>query len=265
MSNIKQLFKRNSHNLILKGLSGLGRSINRMYENRNHDPYSNGESTILKKINSIKPTTIFDGGANVGGYSLLTNKFCPNSKIYAFEPVASTFNLLKKNIEPNKNIFPINSGLFNENKKRKIKIYNSHTHSSLYEIKGIDYSVQKTELIELITGDLFMENNSINKIDLLKLDVEGAELDALKGFEKSFSQNKIRIIQFEYGYINITSKNLLIDYYEFFKKYNYIVGKIYPKNVEFREYHFKHEDFIGPNYIAIHESDNLLKNLLKDR
>lgn len=265
MGKLKQLFKRNTRNIILKTLAGFGRSMNRLYENRNHDPYSNGESTVLEKLNTLLPKIIFDGGANVGDYSLLASEYCKNAKVYSFEPVESTYELLKNNISANKNINPVNSGLYSENVKKEIKIYNSHTHSSLYEIKGIDYAVQKTEIIELVTGDSFMEHNSIDKIDFIKLDVEGAELDAIKGFEKSLVNNKIRMIQFEYGYINITTKNLLADYYDFFKKYNYIIGKIYPKHVEFRAYHFKHEDFIGPNYIVIHESDNALKNLLSNR
>ena len=43
-------------------------------------------------------------------------------------------------------------------------------------------------------------------IDLLKLDLEGAEYDALLGFEESIKKGIIKIIQFEYGYINITTK-----------------------------------------------------------
>ncbi len=265
MGTLKQFYKRNTHNAFLKGLAGLGRAMNRLYENRNYDSDSNGEATILKKLKSFQPKIIFDGGANVGKYSLLAAEFCTYSKIYAFEPVASTFELLKKKVSAHQNIIPINAGLYNEQVKKEIKIYDSHTHSSLYEIKGIDYSVQKKELIELVTGDSFMKENKIEKIDFLKLDIEGAELNALQGFEKSLSENKIRMIQFEYGYINITSKNLLVDYYDFFKKYNYLLGKIYPKTVEFRNYKFKHEDFIGPNFIVVHESDISLKNLLSGR
>lgn len=236
-----------------------------MYENRNYDSDSNGEATILKKLETLQPKIIIDGGANVGKYSLLAAEFCTDAKIYAFEPVVTTFELLKKKISAHQNIIPINAGLYNELVKKEIKIYDSHTHSSLYEIKGIDYSVQKTEMIELVTGDSFMKENKIEKIDFLKLDIEGAELNAMQGFEKALSENKIRMIQFEYGYINITSKNLLVDYYDFFKKYNYILGKIYPKTVDFRNYKFKHEDFIGPNFIAVHESDLSLKNLLTGR
>ena len=49
MLRLKRLFKRNSHNNLLKALAGFGRAINRLYENRNHDIYSNGELTLLKK------------------------------------------------------------------------------------------------------------------------------------------------------------------------------------------------------------------------
>ncbi len=265
MNPLKRIFKQNTHNKLLGALAGFGRSMNRLYENRNHDVFSNGEATILKKLNSLHPQIIFDGGANVGDYSLLVNKYCPDAKVYCFEPVVSTFELLTKNISKNEKITAVNSGLFKVHEKKEIKIYNSHTHSSLYEIKGIDYAVKKTEIIDLVKGDSFLEENKISKVDLLKLDVEGAELDAIIGFENSLKNKKIRAIQFEYGYINITSKNLLADYYDFFKKHDFILGKIYPKHVEFRDYKFKHEDFIGPNFLAIHKSDTELFNLLSRR
>lgn len=100
-----------------------------------------------------------------------------------------------------------------------------------------------------------MKENNISHIDLLKMDIEGAEFDALYGFEKSLAGGKIKAIQFEYGYINITTKKLLIDYYNLFESHDYILGKIFPKNVEFRKYDFKYEDFIGPNFIAVKKSE----------
>ncbi len=265
MGTLKQFYKRNTHNAFLKTLAGFGRSLNRLYENRNYDVHSNGEEVVLKKLSSFNPAIIIDGGANIGDYSLLAGSHCPSAKIFSFEPVVSTFKLLKHKTANNKNIIAVNTGLYNTNKKQEIKIYDSHTHSSLYEIKGIDYSVQKTEVIELVSGDSFMHENKIEKIDFLKLDIEGAELHALQGFEKALAENKIRMVQFEYGYINITTKNLLIDYYDFFKKHNYLIGKIYPGKVEFRNYKFKHEDFIGPNFIALHASDSELQKSLSVR
>ena len=98
----------------------------------------------------------------------------------------------------------------------------------------------------------------------MKLDLEGAEYEALKGFEESLRNKNIRVVQFEYGYMSISTKKLLIDYYELFYSYGYIVGKIFPKKVEFRDYNLKHENFIGSNYIAIAREDRELITCLKN-
>jgi hypothetical protein len=105
MPNVKRFFKRNSHNNLFKGLAGLGRAINRFYENRNHDFYSNGEFTVLQKISKFNPSVIIDGGANIGEYSLLINDLSPSSQIYSFEPVKSTFEKLKKMLPVQKILF----------------------------------------------------------------------------------------------------------------------------------------------------------------
>ncbi len=262
MLALKRIFKRNTHNLLFKLISSAGRSINRLYENRNHDTQSNGEEWLLKRIAAVKPKLIFDVGANTGKYCLLAKKHNPTSNVVCFEPVNSTFSKLESAVKSLSNVTLVKSGLFSENKKITINIYPSHTHASLYQLKAVPYESTGKEEIDLIMGDDYMKSQKIEIIDLLKLDVEGAELDAIKGFENALKQKKIRIIQFEFGYINITTKNLLIDYYEYFNQLGYIVGKLYPKNVAFRPYKFKHEDFIGPNMIAVAKDDNELIQLL---
>lgn len=264
MNLVKQFFKRNSHSILVKPFAGLGRSINRFYENRNHHARTNGELMVLKRISRLNPAVIFDVGANVGEYAELTRQACPQGKIFSFEPVDSTFkelesNLLKKKIE---NILAIKKGLYKEDKLITINIYPGHEHASIHNLKGVSYSAVDQNTIEVVRGDNLLKEFALDSVDLLKLDIEGAEMDALQGFENTFRNKKVRAVQFEYGYINITSKVLLSDYYDFFNSFGYIVGKIYPKRVEFREYAFKHEDFIGPNFIAIHSSDLELKKIL---
>ena len=262
---IKRIFKRNTHNPVFKILAGAGRAVNRLYENRNHDIHSNGELTVLKKLAAFNPQVIIDGGANIGDYSRRAGNLAKNCRIYSFEPVKDTFNLLVSNLKDQKNIIPLNKGFYSENCIKKINLFPSHTHSSLYDIQGLSYNPVNTTEIELITGDSFLEENGIDTIDLLKLDLEGAEYDALVGFENALKWGKIKLIQFEFGYINITTKKLLIDYYKFFDTFNYRVGKIFPKTVEFRKYEFKYEDFLGPNYIAVKKSETGLIERLKNK
>jgi len=248
--------------MIFKPLAGFGRALNRLYENRNHDIYSNGEMTVLKKISKINPSIIIDGGANVGDYSLMVTKIIPKCRVYAFEPVKSTFHKLTENVREYSWISPVMSGLFKENCSMEINLFKADEHSSLYDIQGLPEKSNQKETIKLIQGDDFMTGKSIDFIDFLKLDIEGAEYDALLGFENCIKNGKVRAVQFEYGYINITTKKLLIDFYNFFEANNYVVGKIFPKAVEFRKYDFIYEDFIGPNFIAVKKSETKLIDLL---
>ena len=231
MSTLKRIFKRNSHNLFFKALAGFGRALNRLYENRNHDVYSNGELTVLKKLSKINPSIIIDGGANVGVYSLLVTRTIPECQIYAFEPVKSTFHKLTENVREYSLIHPIMSGLFKEDCSKEINLFKTDEHSSLYTTQVLSEKSNHTQIIKLIRGDDFIDGKNIDSIDFLKLDVEGAEYDALMGFENCIKSGKVKAIQFEYGYINITTKKLLIDFYNFFEANDYIVGKIFPKKV----------------------------------
>ena len=261
---LKQLFKKNTHNAFFKALAGFGRSLNRLYENRNHDIFSNGELTVLKKLAKLQPSIIVDGGANIGEYSLIAHKTIPTASIYSFEPVLSTYKKLKENISKKARIHPFDKGLFSKTCSKEINIYPSSTHSSLVDIQGLAYESREKQTIELVKGDDFMKEMGIQSIDLLKIDVEGAEFDVLKGFESYLKEGKIKAIQFEYGYINITTKKLLLDYHNFFEERGYLLGKIFPKSVEFREYKYKYENFIGPNLIAVHKSQTKLIQLLSN-
>ncbi len=261
--SIKRIFKKNTHNRFFRALGDFGIAMNRFYENRNHDIYSNGELTLLRKLTKLSPTLVIDGGANIGKYSLMVNSICPDAIIYAFEPVEETFKMLKENTKDTVPIKPVMKGLFSSDTKKEINIFPSHTHSSIYDIKGLPYNRKASVSIDMATGDGFMKENNIDYIDLLKLDLEGAEYEALKGFSRAFEKKQIRMVQFEYGYINITTRKLLLDFYEFFEQYGYIIGKVFPKTVKFRHYKFKYEDFIGPNFVAIQKDDLILKNLIE--
>ena len=110
-------------------------------------------------------------------------------------------------------------------------------------------------------GDEFLAQEGIPAIDFLKLDVEGAEHLVLQGLEANLREQRVRFVQFEYGQKDILTHFLLRDFYQLFASYGYIVGKIFPDYVEFRDYELNDEDFFGSNYLACPAGDVAIRRL----
>ncbi len=102
----------------------------------------------------------------------------------------------------------------------------------------------------------YVRLNQVGTIDFLKVDVEGMDLRVLKGFEDAIKQ--ARLIQFEYGIFNISSHDLLCDFCELLGRNGFVVGKIFPRQVAFFDYHFSHEKFYGGNYVAVKKEEEAL-------
>jgi FkbM family methyltransferase len=109
-------------------------------------------------------------------------------------------------------------------------------------------------------GDSFLENIGSSKVTLLKIDVEGYELQVLRGFGKRIRD--VRCIQFEYGVPNIHSRTLLRDLVLYLESLGFMVGRIFPKGVRFGRWSPVSERFMGNNYVAVgNEDENLITSL----
>ncbi len=236
-------------------MAKLCRDFLNAYENFNYDIKVNGELRILKTLEKefSESAHIFDVGANVGDWALLAASCFPNATIHAFEIVPQTFQKFSKNIENNKAIVGSNIGLSDFEGVLDIRYFPDDTGSS-----GFTDHVQNKpfEMIKgsVISGDFYMEKQEISNIEFLKIDVEGGEHKVLKGFSQALNRQRIDVIQFEYGTVNITTKYLLADYYKWFGEKGYVIGKIFPDYVAFKEYEYADENFIGPNFLAVKKS-----------
>lgn len=141
------------------------------------------ELSMVRKITDIiNPRVIFDVGANEGWYSVHLMKRFPNAKCYSFEPLPETFERVKRNFRLNglsaDNV--VNIGLSDENRDEVFYYDRKETGaSSMRNIRDKNYAEEvKCKLQKM---DDFVSENSIENVDFIKADVEGAEYFVLRG------------------------------------------------------------------------------------
>lgn len=128
---------------------------------------------------------IIDGGAYIGDTALDFLKRNENiTGIYCFEPALVNYKELEKNM--NSKIIPIKAGLASTTTKSFMK-----TADSLNE--GYSISNEGNEIVEIIRIDDFMEDRD-TIIDILKMDIEGFELDALKGARNTIQKDRPKLM-----------------------------------------------------------------------
>jgi len=227
---------------------------------------NNGENLVLNYIkNKSKnsPVVIFDVGANQGEYSSFVLDVFKGEKLnlFSFEPSPTAFKLLKKSNGNKSN--SVNIG-FSDKKKKSILFswLKGSTLSSIYKrnLKEYDINMNLKEIIHLDTIDNFCYRNKIKKIDFLKIDVEGHELNVLKGAKKMINSGLINYIQFETG-CNVDSRTYFRDFFYLltpkYKIYRILKDGFFPLN----KYGWENEIAVGANYFCIkNKKDSPLKN-----
>lgn len=148
------------------------------------------EQKSRKYFELIKKGTFVDVGANVGRYSIMVaNNLKGKGRLVAIEPAPEVFETLKKNVKLNKinNAILVNTACFSKNKVLKFYITKTLGQHSLYG-KGKNIKLKARKL------DDILKEHKINDVNLIKIDVEGAEFEVIKGASKTISGQKPMII-----------------------------------------------------------------------
>lgn len=224
------------------------------YRNYSYNPSKNGEEAIITHLGAIHKGDFlfFDVGANIGDWTNHALSSFKNSKGHLFELSSDTFETLRKNVVQTSNITLNNLGLSNENTTIEFKNFGKDNGGNTLLLNS-DYHTRDFTLTkaDVTRGDKYCGENNIDHIDFLKIDTEGVEYAVLEGFEAQFKAQSIDIIQFEYGYTHADVKTLMRDFFNFFEKYGYVVGRLTQSGVQFKTFDYTDNDFkSGPNYIA---------------
>ena len=153
---------------------------------------------------SKKSKVIVDIGANTGIFALLSKAVNPDSVVYAFEPVKRVYEKLQKNININKfEITALPLAISDKTGTEEIWDFDlDHPYGASLVKPEKETEIHKNYNINTISLDDFVFKNGINKIDLIKIDVETFEPQVLKGYSLHFSLHK-PVLLIEILYDNI--------------------------------------------------------------
>lgn len=174
-------------------------------------------------------STIIDAGANIGFHTVNFAKY--GKQVYAFEPQSTIFNLLSTNILLNgvsDKVKQYRLGLGDKKTKLYMESESKYMENdSIYNFggRGLTKDISDSEEVNLIKWD--DEFSHIDKVDFIKIDIQGSEIYALKGMEKMLIKDKPWMLLENYGIEPDHKDNLVIDYllslgYTIYRPINYL-------------------------------------------
>ena len=157
---------------------------------------------------------VFDVGANEGQWLAKVLACCPSACIHAFEPQASLAGQIARKYP---GVSVNNLALADAVGTLELCDYAAHTgsqHATLLKgvIDGIHHGEARHVQVPVGTVDEYCMQRGIERIDLLKIDVEGFELKVLQGAKRMLEERRVDIIQFEFNEMNVIGRVFLNDF-----------------------------------------------------
>ena len=229
------------------------------------------EINTIKKLSEIYPLFLIDCGCNFGFYSLYAASLSEKNEVISIEASKDTLKEFNENLKINnfKNIEILNKAISDQdNKKMEFNESDKDWESSLISTA---FNIKKKTYVDSVTIDTVIKKRNINnKLLILKIDVEGFDLNVLDGAENTIKENKPFIIiefskfifkneRFNYNYL----KNFLeINNYQIYdKKGNRFSVK---DIIDLLEKLDRVHDTIGNYYLISDEKKELLDKIFND-
>jgi FkbM family methyltransferase len=223
---------------------------------------SGGDSTEVEAREALKfmlqtnksNPIVLDVGANIGLYSEAVRRNAPQATVFAFEPSSNARKILEEKFigDSSVTIVPLALGSSNSNQT----LWTDSPGSGLASLTkrrlehfGIDFN--QSERVDVVTLDAWAD--SINVVPtLIKMDVEGHELDVMKGGLKTLAATQV--IQFEFGGCNIDTRTFFQDFWYLLTDLGFSIYRISQCGpIKLKQYSETDECFRTTNYLAVRE------------
>lgn len=215
-----------------------------------------GESQVIARFISAA-NVVFDVGANAGDWTAEVLSQGHEVEVHLFEPIPQEYKKLIHNLDTQ-----VISHNLAVGKKEEVKTFYHYEVnpllSTLYRRvdveKQMPIGVPKEITVLTTTIDNYCQRHNIKRINFLKIDVEGGELDVLYGAEHFLATGRIDYLQFEYGGTYLDAKITLKEVCEYLHRFRYAIFKILPDSIEYKPAFLpEDENYQFSNFLAINE------------
>lgn len=214
---------------------------------------------VIKKRNKgDNNLVIFDVGANKGEWSYLISKKNINASFFLFEPQTGCHPFIIEKHIPNMRLFPLAVSSLPNKKVDLFSTSNTAGLASIYVRRDTYFQSLEFNKFNTMTTtiDKVISDNNLDFVDFIKMDIEGHELEALKGASNCLQMGKIHAIAFEFGSGNINSRTYFHDFWDLLAPLGYQFFRILPWGglMPIREYSEDLEYLRGAtNYLVVKE------------
>jgi FkbM family methyltransferase len=204
------------------------------------------EEHLSQRFTPREGDTVIDIGAHIGRYTITSSKQVGSTgKVVAIEADPDNFQLLKRNIALNNltNVLPLNYAVFST--RTIMKLYEQSASAKYNSVMLTRARTMNYVEVNADTLDSILEQNTINQVNWIKIDVEGAEFEVLKGSTKTLSSNDISLLVEIH---NIDDPSHYDNILDFLKYHNY-------------EITFENRYGSGESHVIFRNNNNASRNL----
>lgn len=225
--------------------------------------YVSNHTTEVRAALSLLPASaraapvVFDVGANRGSWTSELLNQAPSAEVHCFEPSAVAFRQLAQALDDDNRVTLAKTALGGEVGDAVLFADTAGSGLASLTRRRLEHfgrEMALTESVSITTLDLYSEQHGIRP-DLIKIDVEGHEMDVLQGAQQSLES--VPVVQFEFGGTHIDTRMLLQDFWYFFTERGFRLSRLAPRSAPrnfglhpVTSYSERDECFVMSNFFA---------------
>lgn len=231
-------------------------------ENRDDARMSrNGEGWLIGALiddwardDRTRTRVVIDAGANRGGFTAAVLAAADAARVpvqvHAFEPGPEAASALAARFADEPRVSIVRAAVAEvEGSAPLFDAAGANECASL--IKRDPRAARTPTIVAVTTLAAYLDRVGVSRVDFLKLDIEGAELEALRGLGERLEPTRVAAILFEYGGTTLDAGHRLRDFFDLLSARHYSVAKLFPGWIEVRTYEPWYDNFYYSNWVAV--------------